>query len=78
MCTTDENFDCNTMEYLEDLRKAICPNLAICDIDGNCTNENQLRFPEMPNEKLVIKTLASIKNQVISQFDLAYPMQSAS
>ena len=73
LCTSDELFDGNCFEYLEDLRQSICPNLAICDIDGANTNEIELKFPAMPNEKHCIKTLASLKNQVIAQFDLAYP-----
>lgn len=45
-------------------------NIAICDIDGSFTNN--LVFPELENEKKIIRSISGIKNFRGSRFDCAF------
>ena len=45
-------------------------SLAVCDIDGNYTND--LQFPELDNEKLILRQLSIFKNFKGTKLDIAF------
>ena len=52
------------------------PEIAILDIDGSYTNEK--KFPELPDEGLVLRTLNCFKNKMITQYDYLYKNEKSS
>ena len=54
-------------EYFEELGK---DHIAICDIDGSFTNN--LDFPELEDEKRILRSLSALKNFKGAKFDSAF------
>ena len=54
-------------EYFESLGKE---HIAICDIDGSYTNN--LDFPQLEDEKRVLRSLSALKNFKGAKFDSAF------
>ena len=72
LCTSDEVAD---FKYFEDLFQNDLgfKNLAICDINGNFTND--LVLPKIEDEFETLKILNSLKNYRVTKFDSAFPDQ---
>lgn len=54
-------------EYFEELSKE---HIAICDIDGSYTNN--IQFPELEDEKKILRSLSALKNFKGAKFDSAF------
>lgn len=54
-------------EYFEELKR---PGIAICDIDGSFTNNCE--FPELEDEKRILRSLSALKNFKGAKFDSAF------
>ena len=56
-------------EYFEEKNRTK-KNIAICDIDGSFTNN--LDFPELEDEKRILRSLSALKNFKGAKFDSAF------
>ena len=60
-----------TYDYFETLNKEENTNMVICDIDASMTNE-PTDLPQLPNESILRRILALLKNKKSNNYDIAY------
>ncbi|CDW84178.1 UNKNOWN [Stylonychia lemnae] len=68
VCIYGSNSMINSYDYFEALNH---PEIVICDIDAGFTNT--ISLPCYPDESMYIRTLNTLKNSRINQYDKAYP-----